>query len=47
MREDSVFLDLLKICPGLEERLTNSSEEEIELIADLVHKNTPYASNDT
>ena len=36
MREESVFLELLSICPGLEERLTNSTEEEIGFIADLV-----------
>ena len=31
-----MFEDLLKHCPGLEDRLTNSSEDEVELIADLV-----------
>jgi hypothetical protein len=34
--EHLVFEDLLKHCPGLEDRLTNSSEDEVELIADLV-----------
>jgi hypothetical protein len=29
-------MELLKICHGLEERLLDSSEEEIEFIADLV-----------
>lgn len=29
-------MELLKICNGLEERLLEGSEEEIELIADLV-----------
>jgi hypothetical protein len=33
-----VFHELLKMCPGLEDRLTSSSEEEIGLIADLVRK---------
>jgi hypothetical protein len=37
LREDIVFQELLKICPGLEKRLTDSSEEEIELVTDLVY----------
>ena len=41
MREESVFSDLLKICPGLEDRLVKSSEGEVELIADLV-RTTPF-----
>jgi hypothetical protein len=36
LREDLVFQSLLTICPGLEERITNSSEDEIDMISDLV-----------
>jgi hypothetical protein len=31
-----VFLELLRICPSLEDRLVRSSEEEIQHIADMV-----------
>ena len=34
--EESVFQELLKICDGLQEKLLASSEEEVELVADLV-----------
>jgi len=34
--EHFVFEDLLMYCPGLEDKLAKSSEEEVELIADLV-----------
>ena len=34
--EHFVFEDLLMHCPGLEDKLAKSSEEEVELIADLV-----------
>ena len=36
VREQSVFSQLLEICDGLEQRLLDSSEEEIYLMADLV-----------
>jgi hypothetical protein len=36
VREFAVFKALLKQCPGLQERLLNSHDEEIELVADLV-----------
>jgi hypothetical protein len=42
IREDHVFKELLKICPGLQDRLTNGSEEEIELVADLVYLIVPH-----
>lgn len=35
-REHDVFLQLLKLCYGLEQRLLDASSEEVELIADLV-----------
>jgi hypothetical protein len=35
-REDKIFHELLKLCHGLDERLSNSSAEEVELMADLV-----------
>jgi hypothetical protein len=35
-REHHVFMELLKLCPDLEERLVNASEEESELLTDLV-----------
>jgi hypothetical protein len=36
IRERLLFMELMKLCPGLEERILASSEEEVELIADLV-----------
>jgi hypothetical protein len=36
--EQSVLDDLFKICDNLEERLLSSSEEEVELVADLIQK---------
>ncbi len=36
IRERLVFMDLLKICPGLETRLTEGSEEDVEYTASLV-----------
>ncbi|RDB29854.1 hypothetical protein Hypma_014050, partial [Hypsizygus marmoreus] len=36
--EEKVFQALLKLCRGLEDRLLGSSEEEVELIADLIQK---------
>jgi len=39
MREDVVFKDLIKMCPGLAERLKKSSDEEVEVISDLVCPN--------
>jgi hypothetical protein len=35
-REHRVFTKLLQMIPGLEERIMNSSEEEVGFIADLV-----------
>ena len=35
-REHRVFRSLLSAVPGLEDRLVNSSEEEVRMIADLV-----------
>lgn len=35
-REHDVFLQLCKGCLGLRERISESSAEEIELVADLV-----------
>ena len=35
-REDRVFHELLKLCYGLDENLSNSSAEEVELMADLM-----------
>lgn len=35
-REHRVFMKLLQMIPGLEERLVQSSEPEVVLIADLV-----------
>jgi hypothetical protein len=35
-REHRVFTKLLQMVPGLEERLMNSSEEEVVFVADLV-----------
>ncbi|RDB14672.1 hypothetical protein Hypma_016576 [Hypsizygus marmoreus] len=39
-REEKVFQALLKLSRGLEERLLESTEEEVELIADLIQKGT-------
>ena len=36
-REHRVFQELLKSVPGLEERLLQGSEEEVDIIADLVN----------
>jgi len=36
IREYLVFMELLKMCPGLEDRLVKGDEEETELVADLV-----------
>jgi hypothetical protein len=38
LREQLVFKALLKMCPGLEERLLKSSEEELDFISDLVRE---------
>jgi hypothetical protein len=35
-REEKIFSDMLKMCPGLLGRLLAASEEEVEFIADLV-----------
>jgi hypothetical protein len=35
-RERFLFTELLRMCPGLEERILGTSEDEIELIANLV-----------
>jgi hypothetical protein len=35
-QEDRVFHELLKLCYSLDEKLTNSSAEGVELMADLV-----------
>jgi hypothetical protein len=35
-REHDVFKSLLRLIPGLEQRLMEASEEEIEMIAELV-----------
>lgn len=35
-REHFVFQELLKICPGLQERLVDSSEEEVKILAGLI-----------
>ena len=40
--EESVFQELLKICDGLQEKLLASSEEEVELVADLVVSDMLY-----
>lgn len=37
-REHRVFEDLLRVCPDLEKRLLESSEEEIELLSGLVSR---------
>ncbi|RDB14922.1 hypothetical protein Hypma_016219 [Hypsizygus marmoreus] len=37
-REFRVFSELLKMCIGLEERLTNAKEDEVILLADLLQK---------
>ena len=39
IREELVFKELLKLCPDLEERIMNNSEEEVGIIADLVSLN--------
>lgn len=31
-----MFQELLKICPGLQERLVDSSEEEVKILAGLI-----------
>ena len=41
-QEEQVFRDLLKFCYGPEERLSHSSAEEVELIADLVSMHAFY-----
>ena len=35
-REHRVFQELLKSVPGLEERLMEGSEEEVDIVAELV-----------
>jgi hypothetical protein len=35
-REHRVFVKLLQMIPGMEERIMSSSEEEVTFIADLV-----------
>ena len=39
-----MFVKLLQLVPGLEERLVNSSEEEVVFIADLVRRKTSSLS---
>jgi hypothetical protein len=41
LREHRIFLELLKICPDLEEKLLSGSAEEVELLADLVRYCSP------
>jgi hypothetical protein len=35
-REDHLFNELLRMCPGLKDRLIDGSDEEIGLVVDLV-----------
>jgi hypothetical protein len=39
-REHRVFTKLLQMIPGMEERIMNSSEEEVTFVADLVRAPT-------
>jgi hypothetical protein len=39
-REHRVFTKLLQMIPGMEERIMNSSEEEVTFIADMVCAST-------
>jgi hypothetical protein len=36
-REQDLFSELLRMCPGLRERLLEASEDEVALMADLVN----------
>jgi hypothetical protein len=42
IREHLIFMELLKLCPDLEERLLNSSEEEVEILAELVSSSLSF-----
>ena len=40
-REHRVFQELLRLVPGLEERLLHGSEEEVDIVAELVNLLVP------
>lgn len=37
-----MFQELLKQCPGLKDRLLNNSDEEIDMVAELVSMNPAF-----
>ncbi|GBE89789.1 hypothetical protein SCP_1701140 [Sparassis crispa] len=45
-REHKIFVTLLQMIPGLEERLINGSEEEVAVVASLIQKGAASARSD-